>query len=248
LSRLSYRLQKLEESMASNGKEVGLGEIIHWLYRRYGPRLELDEPLPLTPDEQRQYDDYRRRCETSKLVLWLAGFSAARGEADRLAQAQEPTSVDRLIESESVPEPVTAFGAAPSPEDAAIAFLKTRLGDGKPHPVVQVHNDADAAGVDPDALHRARNMLPIETRSGPGRPSTWTLELDEAPAPPDVSRNDQPAVSAPEPEPAAASSRGNSFWERGHVYEPDRNGDVLVPQPGMSLAALMAHSRKSDSR
>jgi hypothetical protein len=154
LSRLSYRLQKLEESIASNGKEVGLGEILHWLYRMYGPRLELDEPLPLTPDEQREYEVYQRRCETSKFVLMLAELYAARGEADRVAQAQKPTSVDRLIESESVPEPATALGAGPSPEDVAIAFLKTKLGDGKPHPVVQVHDDADAAGVDPDALHR----------------------------------------------------------------------------------------------
>jgi hypothetical protein len=65
----------------------------------------------------------------------------------------------------------------------SIAFLKTKLGDGKPHPVVQVHNDADAAGVDPDALHRARNMLPIQSRFGPGRPSTWMMEMDQAPAP-----------------------------------------------------------------
>ena len=42
MSRLSYRLQKLEESIASNGKEVRLGEILHWLYRMFGPRLELD--------------------------------------------------------------------------------------------------------------------------------------------------------------------------------------------------------------
>jgi hypothetical protein len=201
LSRLSYRLQKLEESIASNGKEVGLGEILHWLYRMYGPRLELDEPLPLTPDEQREYEDYQRRGETSKFVLMLAELHAGRGEADRVAQTRKPTSVDPLIESESVPEPATAFGAAPSPEDAAIAFLKTKLGDGKPHPVVQVHNDADAAGVDPDALHRARNMLPIETRSGPGRPSTWTMEIAETPAPPDASIPPAKPVN-PDPPPA----------------------------------------------
>lgn len=107
MSRLSHRVQKLEESVASKGKEVGLGEILHWLYRMYGPRLELDEPLPLTPDEQREYQDYLRRCETSKLVLWLAELYA-RGEADRVAQAQKPTSVDHLIESESDPETATA--------------------------------------------------------------------------------------------------------------------------------------------
>jgi hypothetical protein len=107
LSRLSHRVQKLEESIGSKGKEVGLGEILHWLYRMYGPRLELDEPLPLTPDEQREYEDYQRRCETSKFVLMLAELNA-RGEADRVAQAQKPTSVDHLIESESVPEPATA--------------------------------------------------------------------------------------------------------------------------------------------
>lgn len=87
MSRLSYRLQKLEESIASNGKEVGLGEILHWLYRMYGPRLELDEPLPLTSDEQREYEDYQRRGETSKFVLMLAELYAARGEADQVAQA-----------------------------------------------------------------------------------------------------------------------------------------------------------------
>lgn len=240
MSRLSYRLQKLEESIASNGKEVGLSEILHWLYRMYGPRLELDKPLPLTPDEQREYEDYQRRCETSKFVRMLSEIGAQSGNSPPARVLNE-----------------AGAKAAPSPEDAAIAFLKTRLGDGKPHPVVQVHNDADAAGVDPDALHRARNMLPIETRSGPGRPSTWTMEIDEAPAPPDASipesainrsQNDAPAVSAPEPAPAASPSQGNSFWQRGHVYEPDRKDDVLVPQPGMSLAALMAHSRKSGGR
>ena len=136
MSRLSYRLQKLEESIASNGKEVGIGEILHWLYRMYGPRLELDEPLPLTPDEQREYEDYQRRGETSKFVLMLAELNA-RGEADRVARAQKATSVDHLIESKSVREPATALGAAPP--DVSILPAKPVHPDPPPAPVFEEH-------------------------------------------------------------------------------------------------------------
>ena len=129
MSRLSYRLQKLEESIASNSKEVGLGEILHWLYRMYGPRLELDEPLPLTPDEQREYEDYQPRCETSKFVLMLAELNA-RGEADRVAQAQKPTSVDHLIESESVPEPATASIPPAKPANPPASMFEEHRPDG----------------------------------------------------------------------------------------------------------------------
>jgi hypothetical protein len=148
----------------------------------------------------------------------LRAVSDARPSA---AQAQKPTSVDRLIESESV---------SPSPEDAAIAFLKTKLGDGKPHPVVQVHNDADAAGVDPDALHRARNMLPIQSRFGPGRPSTWMMEMDQAPAPPDESIPPAKPVN-PDPPPAP-------------VFEEHRHDELIKAVPGMRLDVLMSLQRK----
>jgi hypothetical protein len=220
----------------------------------YGPRPELDEPLPLTPDEQREYEDYQRRCETSKFVLMLAELSA-RGEADRVAQAQKPTSVDRLIESESVPETADAFAAAPSPEDAAIAFLKTKLGDGKPHPVAQVHNDADAAGVDLDALHRARNMLHIETRTRPGRPSTWTMEIDKAPAPPDApipesarkrSQNNLPnttSIAAPV-EPVVTAPKPARVSPAEPVFEEYGPGGLIKAVPGMRLDVLMALQRK----
>lgn len=167
MSRLSYRLQELEERIASNDKEVGLSEILHWLYRMYGPRLELDEPLPLTPDEQREYEDYQRRSRTSKTALWLAGFSTAR-EVDQAAQAQKPASVDRLFELE----------------------------------------------------------LPF----APHGPSTWMMEMDQAPAPPDASIPPAKPVH-PDPPPAP-------------VFEEHRSDELIKAVPGMRLDVLMALQRK----
>jgi hypothetical protein len=46
----------------------------------------------------------------------------------------------------------------------------------------------------------------------------------------------------------APSSQGNRFWQRGHVYEPDMDDDLLFPQPGMSLDAFVAHAPKSGGR
>lgn len=168
----------------------------------------------------------------------------ARGEAHRLAQAQRPGSVDPPIESESVPEPTTAFAPAPSPEDSAIAFLKARLGDGKPHAVVQIHTDADAAGVDLDALQRARNMLAIETRSGPGRPSTWRMEIDEGPAPPAASISPLKPLN-PDWPPAPESNRGMDgpgAWVRER-FDQSFNDRRDFPEPGESLESWMAAQR-----
>jgi hypothetical protein len=67
----------------------------------------------------------------------LAELSAARGEADQVAQAQKPTSVDRLIESESVGEPATAFRAAPP--NASILPAKPVNPDPPPVPVFEEH-------------------------------------------------------------------------------------------------------------
>jgi hypothetical protein len=67
----------------------------------------------------------------------LAELSAARGEADRTAQAQKPTSVDHLIESESVREPATAFRAAPP--DVSILPAKPVNPGPPPVPVFEGH-------------------------------------------------------------------------------------------------------------
>jgi hypothetical protein len=105
--------------------------------------------------------------------------------------------------------------------------------------------DAYRASTD---LHRGRNQFSIESRSGPGRPSAWTIEMDDAPTP--TTEINPPTSPAVRPEPQIETSGNDAFYRRGWVYGSggdDRN-DVIPAQPGLNLDALIVGARGRSSQ
>jgi hypothetical protein len=122
-------------------------------------------------------------------------------------------------------------------EALVLASIRPRDADAFPDP-----NMIDAVAVEPVAAAVPTPSLSSMVAASYAQPLAVVLDPSWQTPP---TRPVGPDTPVPAP---SVTGQGNRFWERGHVYEPDWNDDSAVPQPGMSLDAFMAHSRKSGGR